>query len=58
MSNFWYIDELSGEEFIVQAKTMVEAVDIMHENGFNVRHVTFLGTVTYEAAETMGVDIY
>ena len=58
MNNFWYIDELSGEEFIIQAKTMVEAVDIMHENGFNARHATFLGAVTYEAAETMGVDIY
>lgn len=58
MNNFWYIDELSSEEFIVQAKNMVEAVDIMHENDFDTRHVTFLGTVTYEAAETMGVDIY
>lgn len=58
MNNFWYIDELSGEEFVVQAETMYEAAGIMHENGFDTKHVAFLGTVTYETAETMGVDIY
>lgn len=58
MNNFWYIDELSGEEFVVQARTMLEAVDIMHENGFDAKACRFLGAVTYETAETMGVDIY
>ena len=58
MQNFWYINEETGEEFVIQAKTMVEAVNIMHENELDPKQTTFLGVVTYEAAETMGVDIY
>lgn len=58
MKNFWYVNEETGEEFIVQAKNMGEAAAIMVENDFDPEEIRYLGTVSYEAAETMGVDIY
>lgn len=67
MKHYWFeiIDEnsnLCGEEFLVGADSKAEALEIVRDNftdedGYLPKY-KFLGTVSEDEAETLGIDEY
>ncbi len=55
MRNFYFVDDETGEDFIVEAETLAKARYIAGDY-FNEAH--FLREIDDEEAEMLGVDTY
>ena len=56
--NYLFIDEISGEEFICQAKDLYTAEEILDLEGFDLLHIDFICELTDYEAENSGLDVY
>ena len=54
--NYLFIDKISGEEFICQAKDLYTDRDILE--GFDLLHINFICELTDYEAENSGLDVY
>ena len=54
--NYLFIDKISGEEFICQAKDLYTAKEILE--GFDLLHINFICELTDGEAENNGLDVY
>lgn len=54
--NYLFVDKISGEEFICQAKDLYTAKEILE--GFDLLHINFICELTDYEAENSGLDVY
>ena len=54
--NYLFIDKISGEEFICQAKDLYTAKEILE--GFDLLYINLICELTDYEAENSGLDVY
>ena len=58
LKNYLFIDKISGEEFICQAKDLYTAEEILVLEGFDLLHINLICKLTDYEAENSGLDVY
>lgn len=58
LKNYLFIDEISGKDFICQAKDLYTAEEILDLEGFDLLHIDLICELTDYEAENSGLDVY